>query len=126
MAWCWLGTKTCPSRTMKTYGDLITVMGTIKTPEDAQAFQAAYREVEEYADQNIGFALGEFGPEDFQRLQALFKVGHPIFGTAYPAPLQAFESGAAMGRARGGDREPVPNGPDGQWKDGESGQRIDS
>jgi hypothetical protein len=65
---------------VETVGDLGTAMLSVKSPEEAQQFMAAYRLTNEYAEQNIGYISGYYDPETAQRIRQWFAVKHPIFG----------------------------------------------
>jgi len=63
--------------------------------QEAMAFMTAYRAENQYADANIGYLTGYTDTQRMARLQELFEVSHPIFGSAIPTPQEAFEKGMA-------------------------------
>jgi len=48
--------------------------------EFAQGFMEGYRNMTEYADNNVGYFIGYYDGAERSKLQKLFKVVHPIFG----------------------------------------------
>jgi len=83
-----------------TSGDLMNKgINKCDTPEEAQEFMRLYRAESSYADANIGYLSGYYGPETMQRIQEWFGVAHPIFGKAVPTPEEAFAAGKRMGEA---------------------------
>jgi hypothetical protein len=45
------------------------------------------------AKHNIGYFAGYYDKEEFLRIQNLFEVNHPVFGTNYPTSEEAFDQG---------------------------------
>lgn len=84
---------------LSTIGDLMrNGIDKCDNPEEAQEFMHLYRAENEYADQNIGYLSGYYGPDKMRRIQEWFGVAHPIFGNCVPSPEQAFAAGKQMGR----------------------------
>lgn len=69
---------------LETIGDLMQVMYDInrEPPETREAtaaeFMSAYRATTVHADANIGYLTGYADPNTARKMQALFKVRHPI------------------------------------------------
>lgn len=59
------------------------------------------------ARQNLGYMAGYYDQETARKVYAAFECEHPIFGTEFPTPEEAFEKGKEWGEAikRG---EPFP------------------
>lgn len=59
------------------------------------------------ARQNLGYMAGYYDQETAQKVYEFFTCAHPIFGTEFPTPEEAFEKGKEWGEAikRG---EPYP------------------
>jgi hypothetical protein len=55
--------------------------------------QAAVR----IAKSNIGYIAGYCGKETYERIMNLFDTSHPVFGTNYPTPEEAFTMGVDHG-----------------------------
>lgn len=84
----WKGKK------VETYGDIMEVITSVKTPEEAAEFMALYRVENEYADNNIGYLCGYLDPKEGQKKLELFKTSHPIFGNlGETTPAQALQAG---------------------------------
>jgi hypothetical protein len=67
MAWTW------HDRTVSTFGDVITAVGSVATPEEAQEMVATYSAVEPNAAlANLAFAVGYTSEPERSRLVALF------------------------------------------------------
>jgi len=76
------------------YGDIGEAVSSIKTKEEAAEFIKLYSRVSDYASKNIGYISGYYGSETMARIQRLFKVEHPIFGTKTDIkPSEAIEAG---------------------------------
>lgn len=83
-------------RRLKDYGDLIWAVSGCESPHEAQEFRDLYAQENPHARSNIGHVLGELDREDFERLVEWFGCPHPVFGTRYPTPSEAFELGCKM------------------------------
>jgi hypothetical protein len=46
---------------------------------------------------NLGYFTGYYDTATAQRVLALFKAAHPIFGTTAPTPEEAFAAGYRLG-----------------------------
>lgn len=81
-------------RELRTIGELMTGgIDQCATPDEAQAFMAAYRSVNPHADVNIGYLSGYYSQSEARRIREWFGVTHPIFGHTEPSAEQAFEAG---------------------------------
>lgn len=60
------------------------------------------------AKQNLGYFAGYYDRETAKKVYSFFECEHPIFGTKFPTPEEAFEIGKKWGEAikRG---EPFPD-----------------
>ena len=67
------------------------------TPEEAQEFMALYRVECPYADINIGYMSGYYGPAKMRQIQEWFGVTHPIFGKTTPSVEEALKAGMELG-----------------------------
>lgn len=66
---------------LDTIRDLLDGASKAQREGRAQEFLAAYRAVNEHADQNIGYILGYVEPPERRReLYEAFTVTHPVFG----------------------------------------------
>jgi len=78
-----------------TIGELLTVMLTIDSIDDADLFMQTYTDylrraltqsqqtqhtAEQVARMNIGYIKGYLGPEQIAQINQVFDVAHPIFG----------------------------------------------
>lgn len=85
-------------RNLEKMGDLINAVLNCKSREEAQAFMRAYRAVApNVANQNIGYMTGYFSREEATRVLDWFGVSHPIWGTSFPTPEEAFAAGLKIG-----------------------------
>ncbi len=60
------------------------------TPESHRAMQL----------HNVGYFAGYYDRDTYNRVMDWLGTSHPIFGTAYPSPTEAFASGAAQAADR--------------------------
>lgn len=65
-----------------TIGDLCGGIDACDSPEEARWFIELYRAENEYADEDIGYLSGYYGPERMRQIQEWFGVTHPVFGAA--------------------------------------------
>ena len=86
-------------RTLSDLADLIDAVEKVGSPEEAQRFLSAYRQVNPYADENVGWMIGEVDRTVGKRIIEWFGCSHPIFGTTFPTPEEAFRKGMEMGEA---------------------------
>lgn len=82
-----------------TYSQLIKAITAISSPEEAQEFLSAYRQVNSYADSNIGWLIGEVDRDVGKKIIEWFGCSHPIFGTKFPTPEEALRIGMEIGEA---------------------------
>ena len=78
---------------LKTMGDIMQIIEKCDSPDEAQEFMNIYRSENPYADKNIGYISGYFDNKTMARIQSLFCVSHPMFGSVIPTPEEAFEMG---------------------------------
>lgn len=56
----------------------------VTNEEEAKHLIARYKETNEHAEENLGYAFGYVEPKAKRiKLHKLFKVVHPIFGSSY-------------------------------------------
>ena len=68
----------------KTLGDILNIIQSCKTIDDANEVIQAYEKINPYAKENIGYGLGYLGEKERNRLYDLFKdCNHPIFGSSF-------------------------------------------
>ena len=68
----------------KTYGELLGACHNCQTQKDAEQVIQKALEDSPHAKENIGYLLGYMGPEERERLYALFSdCNHPIFGSSF-------------------------------------------
>ena len=66
---------------IRTHGNMMSALLKLDNKLEAQEFMIRYRAVNPSADQNVGYAIGYFSPEDRERLFGILDgVVHPIFG----------------------------------------------
>ena len=82
----------------KELGGPTDVFDTIKNPEHAKLYMEEYRKLSPYADANVGYMTGYYGPRKMRALQERFGVGHPIFGKSVPTAKKAPKEGLKAGR----------------------------
>ena len=85
-------------KSLETIGELTDAIGKIETREEAEDFMREYRSENEFADANIGYLTGYFSMEKMMKLQDLFSVVHPVFGSKVPTQKEAFEAGVKIGK----------------------------
>jgi hypothetical protein len=86
-------------------GDAISEI--IKLPDaeakaEAKSFMDTYRasvDEPEIVSSNIGYITGYYDVPEMKRIQEIFLVVHPVFGSAVPTPEQAFAAGLKIGGA---------------------------
>ena len=76
-----------------TLGDVSDAVIQCQTKADAKSFLASYRRITPHAEANIGYLTGYFTDDECRRIQDLFGVSHPIFGTTIPTLEEAFNAG---------------------------------
>lgn len=86
-------------RILSSYVDLLDAVAKVGSPEEAQEFLSAYRQVNPYAEDNIGWMIGDVDRDLGGRIIEWFGCSHPVFGTTFPTPEEAFSKGLEMGRA---------------------------
>lgn len=82
-----------------TLGDIMHAIDAITEQDEAHAFLAAYQQSNPHAASNIGYLSGYYDRKGMARIQRLFGVAHPIFGTHAPTPEEAFALGRKLGEA---------------------------
>lgn len=100
-----------------TIGDFMGAVMAIDKPEHARLFFDGYIEqlTEVYgksktaatsiARSNVGWCFGEGMPKkQMDMWVAACEASHPVFGTAMPTAVQAFEAGLKMGEGKRGER----------------------
>lgn len=89
-------------KSLDTIGDLSDAVLAIARSDDqaaADRFMAQYRAESEHADANIGYMSGYYDTDTMAKVQRMFGVAHPIFGTRTDVPAEeAFEAGKRMAR----------------------------
>lgn len=101
-----------------TYGETLSPAMEVKTAEEAQSYAddliawqvARHGLTPERARavvlESIGYWSGYWDRQTAERVRALFKTTHPIFGESRPTPEEAFAAGAdAMLSRRAGQAE---------------------
>lgn len=88
----WKGKK------LKNMGDIMTAALALKDKAEGAAFMDTYREICEYADQNIGYMTGYYSNEQAAKILELTDTSHPVFGKHQFRPEQAFEIGLRRGQ----------------------------
>ena len=87
---------------ISTIGSLVTALGKLEGPNEAQTFKTAYIESlrgmgvddpEQVANDNLGYCTGYLGSDDLLRLQEWLDVQHPILGRGLVSPREAFAAG---------------------------------
>lgn len=81
-----------------TMGDVCDAVVQCKTKADAESFMAEYRKITPHAEANVGYFTGYLTNAECRRIQSLFGVSHPIFGTTIPTPEEAFKAGVKWGK----------------------------
>jgi len=91
---------------LKKLGDIgDAVAAIIKLPDaeaktEAQAFMDTYRASVDAPDivaSNIGYLSGYYDIPEMKRIQEIFLVVHPVFGSVVPTAEQAFNAGVKIG-----------------------------
>ena len=83
--------------TLKSYEDLLHAIVRVADKAEAQEFLRVYEAVNPHARENIGWAVGDLSRDEGRRVLELFECPHPVFGTTYPTPQEAFDMGRAAG-----------------------------
>jgi len=86
-------------QTLLVYTDLIDAVSKVGSPEEAQEFLSAYRQVNPHADENIGWMIGDVDRDVGKRIIEWFGCSHPVFGTKFPTFEEALRRGMEMGEA---------------------------
>jgi len=86
-------------RTLSAYTDLIDAVTRVGSPEEAQEFLSAYRQVNPHADVNVGWMIGDVDRDVGRRIIEWFGCSHPVFGTTFPTFEEALRKGIEMGQA---------------------------
>lgn len=89
-------------KVLTTQSDFIREISNVSSPEEAQEFLLAYREINPHADAKIGWMIGEVNRDVGRRIIEWFGCSHPVFGTTFPTPEEAFRKGFEMGEAMRG------------------------
>lgn len=82
---------------LATIGDLSDAVLAVARADDqaaADEFMAAYRAENPHADANVGYLSGYFDVDTMAKVQRMFAVAHPIFGTRTDVSV---EEGLAAG-----------------------------
>jgi len=91
---------------LKKLGDIgDAVAAIIKLPDaeaktEAKAFMDTYRasvDEPEIVASNIGYLSGYYDIPEMKRIQEIFLVVHPVFGSVVPTAEQAFNAGVKIG-----------------------------
>jgi hypothetical protein len=90
---------TWKNRVLTNYVDLIDAITRVSSPEEAQEFMTAYREVNPHANENVGWIIGEVDRDVGRRIIEWFRCSHPVFGITFPTAEEAFRKGVEMGEA---------------------------
>lgn len=70
----------------------------VDSPEEAQKFMVEYRKINEHADHNVGWMIGDVDRDVGRRIIDWFGCAHPFFGTTFPTPEEAFRKGLELGK----------------------------
>ena len=93
----------------KTYAELMNEVLACENQDEAKALVdregirlnkergMAYAEAVSLTLGNIGYLAGYYDKETYHEILSLFDTSHPIFGTNYPSPEDAFEMGKKAG-----------------------------
>lgn len=87
---------------LSTIGKLSDAIFAIARSDDqdsADRFMAQYRAENTAADSNVGYLSGYYAPETMAKVQRMFKVAHPMFGSSVPSHEEAFDAGYERGLA---------------------------
>lgn len=86
-------------KTLSSFTDIMDAVEKVGSPEEAQRFLSAYRQVNPHADDNVGWLIGEFDRTVGKRIIEWFGCSHPVFGTTFPTTEEALLKGIEMGEA---------------------------
>lgn len=80
--------------------DVIVAIARENDQEAADEFMLMYRAENESADANVGYLTGYYGHDMMEKVQKMFHVAHPIFGTRMDVtPEEAFAAGRERAEA---------------------------
>lgn len=85
------------NKELRDISDLIDAIENCVDKDEAQAFVFAYEAINENARDNIGWVIGEVDRDVGQRIIDWFECEHPVFGTKFPTPEEAFKAGMELG-----------------------------
>ena len=63
-----------------------------------EAYEVSIDRREGVVASNIGYLSGYYDHETMKRIQTIFAVEHPVFGSSVPTPKEAFEAGIKAGK----------------------------
>lgn len=82
---------------LKTLGDIMDAVDACATAEQTRELRDAYRAVNQWADDNLGYLTGYYDERRGAELREWMQVQHPIFGSNTPTAEQAFAAGVESG-----------------------------